>query len=413
VAAQLIVRPSSARQYQWALADAGIISDIQTGGLDSLAEFVAPYGRLPATYLVSGFDVLFRSVPFTEKERKHLTKTIPYTLEDELLGDVDDLHMVLGKPGEGRVYVAAIDEGQFAGDLDALQDAGVFPTLALPEQAVLLSSVVAESSGWLLYQYNDRLILRVDSDTIYCLEPSMVPSVCAIVTDEFAELPPSIEAYYEDEQQWQEALIHIPESLQHLITAQKKAPFSLIVDTTKAATGFNFLQGAFAQSQEWSKVWKQWQSLAIFAALTLVLHLGLMFVENRGLQAENDRLLAEIEQIHREVLPRGKIVDSRKQLQNELNRLQGGGEAGLGLLEILMGAGKAVSAAEGLDINSMNFDANNGELRFDVVVNNFQEVEKIKSGIEANGLTYELLNSNAQGDKLRARIRIKQDASNG
>lgn len=435
----------SATRYQWCRVSNTEKGELQEGSLGDLSEDIKQHERVPVVFIYSGFDSIFRQVSFSDKERKHLAKTIPFTLEDELLGDIEDLHWVISKPHGNIAYASAVDKAQFSEAIADLAEIGIKPVFSICEQVLLLAiakqsgsvdslssdgpsgveasgsddenalpntageqtRALTEQSTWRLYQTQSHLLLDVPEQGFFCIEPVLLESTLSILTQGFTKLPRLIQCHYEQAEQWSQLQAKIPDQLHPLLVKEKCHAFSWLYHNRGLMSDHNLLQGEFAQAKEWKKVWKQWRKVAIVAGVAIVAHLGLMVAQNSQLAAKQEALQVELQQVHRKVLPRGKIVNTRAQFKNELAKLQGS-DVGVKFLPLLEKAGVAMNQAQGLKINTMNYDTNNSEIRFDILVKNFQQVETIKTGVQKAGLTYQLQNSNAQGDQLRARIKIKQ-----
>lgn len=430
----------SVTHYQWCRVSNAEKGELQEGSLSDLSEDIKQHERVPVVFIYSGFDSVFRQVTFSDKERKHLAKTIPFTLEDELLGDIEDLHWVISKPKGNIAFASAVEKTQFSQALEELAEVGIRPAFSICEQVLLLAianqsaglnslsgddssepnddntlpdtpgqqlSTSAEQLPWRLYQTQSHVLLDVPEQGFFCIEPVLLESTLSILTDGSTKLPKLIQCYYEQAEQWSQLQTKIPDQLHPLLVREKCHAFSWLYHNRALINDHNLLQGEFAQAKEWRKVWKQWRKVAIVAGIAIAAHFGLTIAQNSQLAAKQESLQAQLQQIHRTVLPRGKIVNTRAQFKNEIAKLQGGA-VGVKFLPLLEKAGVAMNQAQGLKINTMNYDTNNSEIRFDILVKNFQQIETIKTGVQQAGLTYQLQNSNAQGEQLRARIKIKQ-----
>lgn len=382
-----------------------VINDVEqsqsfSAELEEIAQRLQSLSRSVVTLLIPGLDAVYRSVEFGEKESKHLAKTIPYSLEDDLLGEVEETHMVLAKPQAQQVMVSAVETEYLESLLEQCQQQGIDINACYPEQALL------GAKPWSLYCCSDVYFLVLDEQRIYALDADCLSVALANVTDQFANLPSDIRLVLLAEQDAEEVLNLLPSSLHHLLQIENSSYAELMQTGISQNKAVSFLQGIYAPVQAWAQMWQFWRGLAILTLVVLVLQIGIKTAQNQQLKDENQSLLAEQKQLVREVFPRGKVVLPKRQLENELKRLQGG-TSDASFMSFLYASGQMLEQADGLEINNINYDATKGELRLDILTASFSELDKAKEALAAQGYELVLQNSNAQDEKLRARIVIK------
>ena len=120
MASTLIIRaiPQS-DSFEWAALSEGSSGESMRGTLSQLAATVREFtAHVQLVFLVPAVDALVRVFDFTEKERKHVMKTIPYMLEEDLLGEADDLHFVHGNDFVRRTRLEDEDLTVFTRNVD-------------------------------------------------------------------------------------------------------------------------------------------------------------------------------------------------------------------------------------------------------------------------------------------------------
>ena len=127
--------------YRWFLGSDDALSYQEfTGGKAELADFVKSYQDIKRWILmIPGVDCLMKQLSFGEQERKHILKAIPYLLEETVLSDVDELHLVTGKAEKNHIDVIAIEEQKLADSLEELESIGITPQYCFAEQTLLLA----------------------------------------------------------------------------------------------------------------------------------------------------------------------------------------------------------------------------------------------------------------------------------
>ncbi len=387
-------------QYLWSVLSESAGIEPETGSLADLKQWLGDES-CQLVFLAPAADILVREIGFSERERKHVLKTVPYLLEESVIGDVDELHIITDKPASNTVQVAAVEQDKMAEWLNLFEQAGLGLSQCLPEQLVL-----TPSQSWSLFYYDHQYLFRDAEGKLHAIDESTIDLAMHIATEQFAALPTSISVLAINQLDADRALAELPDPLKHLVALSVK-PFSMLAfEGLSGASVWNLLQGRFAHTAKWSAIWRQWQAVVIVLGIALVVHVGVSVSQYQTLDGLNLSLRQDIETVHRSIFPKGQIVDPRRQMENELKRLQGGG-GGEGFVYQLVKVGGVMAGAEGLELNSITYDEKNGDIRVDLLVQSFQEVEKIRTGVEQLGMEAELLNSNAQGEKLRARLRIK------
>jgi type II secretory pathway component PulL len=70
--------------------------------------------------------------------------------------------------------------------------------------------------------------------------------------------------------------------------------------------------------------------------------------------------------------------------------------------------GGVVATMPGTTISTMNYNEKGDEMRMYIVAGDFEGVERLRSRINEAGLDAVMENSSAQGDKVRARLRVSE-----
>ena len=92
-------------EFQWYVTSSEAVkSEVHQGSLEDLGEYYRLFETVENWILVApAIDTAYRTIEFTEKEKKHINKALPYLLEEDLLTEADDLHYVSDKPAATSV----------------------------------------------------------------------------------------------------------------------------------------------------------------------------------------------------------------------------------------------------------------------------------------------------------------------
>jgi len=168
---------------------------------------------------------------------------------------------------------------------------------------------------------------------------------------------------------------------------------------------FNLLQGDFAVRLPLARWWKQWRAVAAVIGLAFCVQLAATYAEFASLQRQNTALRLAVEQSYRKAYPRGAMVDAQKQLSRQLSALRGSSQAS-GFVSLMHRVGEVISSHPGTSIASINYNDKGDEIRMNITASDFEAVDDIRSSLNRAGLSAKMESSNAQGDQVRARMRI-------
>ncbi|GAL14709.1 general secretion pathway protein L [Vibrio astriarenae] len=318
--------------------------------------------------LLSATDVALNRVEIPKGASRQFESMLPFLLEDELAQDVDDLHFtILSKKGD-EAWVSAVALDWFEQVLEKCRTLGfdvkkVMPdALALPTNEDGLSAVQL-GNEWLVKKGSD-LGAVVPSDWLALTAQSdWVKSA-----DEYLPLQaytPLPELSLAEGQEWHNAPAELPMQL-----LSNQAIISKV----------NLLTGAFKQSSSIMKHWKVWQKAAIAAGVLLVVLMGQYVLEIQRYESQASAYRAESERIFRDLTGKSRIPTTsylRREMESEIARLSGGaGEDSL--LNWFSNLSSSLGAKPDIQMQSLRFDSNRGEVRLVAQGADFQSFEKAR-----------------------------------
>jgi type II secretion system protein L len=382
-------------------------------GDDDQVSWSAPYAASPLHGTVQAFaaeskaqaadlvlvvpaqKVLLQQVAFEAHERKLLRQTVPYSLEEHLIDDVDTLHFALGPSAGAQVPVAIIDKRWLNAWLEQCRQAGLDIKRVLPEQLLL----PYREHCWTLCVGPERWVVRVGAYRGFAMEPENATLALQLLLDGAAELPRQL--LVQSKEPLENLLPQLPELLRGIVE---------VVDKNDAVPMDNpiidFLQGAFARTLPWRRWWLQWRTAAIVFAIAVVVHVIAGGVQHYRLNKQNIALRQQIEAVYRTVEPRGVVNDPELQLRRKLQALQS--HQGGSVLPLLQQVGGALKTIDGIAVQNLTYSEHQGELRVSLSANAFKDVEAVRVAIANTGLNAQLVGSNTDGDKTRAQLRITE-----
>ena len=108
---------------------------------------------------------------------------------------------------------------------------------------------------------------------------------------------------------------------------------------------------------------------------------------------------------YRKAYPKGAVVDAEKQLRRQLDALRGSAQTG-GFVSLMERVGRVIASKPGTTIASVNYNDKGNEMRMNIVAADFEAVEQVRAEINKAGLQAVMESSSAQGERVRARLRV-------
>mgnify|MGYP001827139296 CR=1 FL=1 len=352
--------------------------------------------RLLAWFAVPGEDVRLAHLTVTAEEKKHVGKSLPFMLEEEVAADIDELHFA-SRPMAGNALAVAITTRENMEQWQALLDAFSGINQWVPETLLL----PWQDGEWTLLLEDGRAVVRTGEAEGFCIERDMLPSLLTAARVSGGE--PQAIIIYGEEQAADTALV--PEELRDRIQWRQGNFYSALLLSDLSDAPLNLLQGGYAQRLPLRRWWQQWRAVAAVFAVAFGLQLVATYVDYLGLKRENLALRAAVEESYRKAFPRGAVVDAEKQLQRQLDALRGSGQTG-GFVSLMSRVGAAIEGNPGTRIASINYSDRADEMRMNIVAQDYEAVEQVRAAINGAGLQAVMESSSAQGDRVRARLRV-------
>ncbi|TDG15040.1 type II secretion system protein GspL [Seongchinamella unica] len=351
--------------------------------------------KLTPVFAVPGEDLRLLSLQIAAEERRHLASSLPFMLEEELSEDVSELHFA-SVARDKLDYAVAVCSRQNMAEYQRLLDKFPGVNQWLPEPLLL----PWKPGEWSLVLEGDRAIVRLGECEGFSVEREML-SLMLDAARASAEQPTAIVVYGQD-QTADSALL--PEELQPLLQWRQGDLYTAMLVAELPARPLNLRQGAWAVRLPLERWWQQWRIAVVLFAAAIAVQMLATWSDYRQLEQENLALRGAVQESYRKAFPRGAVVDAEKQLQRQLDTMTGSSQSS-GFVGLVARVGEVVAAGEG-SIVSINYNNKAAEIRLNLLAADYEAVERIRSGFAKDGLQATLENSSAQGDQVRARMRV-------
>ena len=354
--------------------------------------------RLAPCFAVPGADVRLLRVSLNAEERKHVGKSLPFMLEEQVAEDIEQLHFASVALDKLELAVAICQVDRMRAWQALLENVpGI--RLWLPEPLLL----PWRAGEWCVVLEGDDAIVRYDECGGFTVERELLPAMLAGL--QASQVEPAAVVFYGREQAADLALL--PAQLRDKTQWRRGNLYSALLLGEPPQPPLNLLQGRFAVRLPVARWWREWRAVAAVFAVAFGLQLAATWVDYRTLERENLALRSAVESSYRKAYPKGAVVDAETQLRRQLGSLRGSGEAS-GFVHLVEQVGAVVAGSAGTSIESINYNFSDrgGEMRMNIVAADFEAVERVRADINKAGLEAVMESSSAKGDQVRARLRV-------
>ena len=389
---------------------------IEHGDLQAAAD---ASGDKQVIALVPGTNVLRAIIDIPIRNQAKLLQAIPFAMEDQLAGDIEELHFAIGKRNENdQVPVAVVERLKMEAWLEQIS-------------AVGLNLIGVYSDGDALGEMPNTTILLVEAQRVTLRDATGhvaatdIDSIDALISvwlnqhqlTEAEELPPPINLFIYVTPDCESAIQPVidrlrpkVETLETLVLPDGGLP--RLAAQSIVAPGINLLYGAYARRSTYGGYWPVWRASAALLAGLFIILLGFKIFEISNLNKQVAQLDQTIEQAIHYLFPEVReIRDARALFDSKLRGLGAINPAATsgGFLDTLDQVANAIGPknAATATIESINYRSGIMELR--IVAPNVEALDKIREAIAKDaGLQAEIQSANPDGDKVRGRMQIKR-----
>jgi len=373
----LTVRLSSQKEATipwlvWSSTQQEVIASGEISGWDQLSELSSYAEQRQTLVLISASDVVLSQVELPAGANRQLESMLPYLVEDEVAQDVDDMHFTILRKTGNVVDVAGIDRNLLQACLSELASIGMDVKRVVPD---VLAVPVGE--GLSALQIGAEWIIRKGEFEGLCVEADWLGlfSQSEWVKDDKAFLPltaytPLPELPLAETQQWQ----FIPSPLvMQLLTEQV------------LQSKHNLLTGEFRPKSSALKYWQIWKKTALAASFLIVVVIAYNLFQTYQYEQQAQAYRAESERIFRVVFPDKQRIPTvsylKRLMDNEISALQGSGD-GAPVLAWFTQLPATLGTISDMQLQSVKFDGNRGEVRLEATSKDFQSFEQARVKLE-------------------------------
>jgi general secretion pathway protein L len=371
------------------------------GSLDEVAQQVTGNRVI---VLVPAIDVLLTKAMVPTQNRKRLATALPYVLEDQLVGDLEDLHFAVGeRQADDQVACAVVSRDRMDTWMQRLREFGIQPDMLIPD----VLTVPKEPHCWAVLRDEDSVLVRTGSQAGFIIELENLEPALQLAVDDAGETKPQqlqiINCNPEGEAFPDLSSLELDEISQDC----QGGVLLQFVRGLNTGEAINLLQGDYSRREQLGKVWRPWWPAAAMLGGLVILQLTMTTVDHFKLKRQSEALKAQIEQIYLSTFPEAKrVVNPRVQMERKLSALRGGSGGGTGFVNLLAGSGGVFKKTNDLELRSVRYK--DGKLDIDLTIKDLQTLDGLKQSLTKDaGLEVEIVSANARNNRVESRLQLR------
>ena len=314
-------------------------------------------------------DIYFTRVELPKNASRKVLAAIPFMIEEELCGDINELFFAQGNRIENAQEVAVVSKKKLKQWQNAFVEADLFCAHLYPDAYCLDVSDTAN-----LVQIDQSLIARLPDGS--CLQGEttwLLPLVLELTHSTETSI-----TCFSDIDNWPE---------------DRKAefnfdllPMQLLLNGALNAK-LNLFQNEFAVKRKGNPTWNKWKLAAALAVIAICANLLVKATEFNNLKSERTLVRQQISSTVKQGFPdMGAYRFLRTAVEKEIVKLEKGG-GNLSMLAMLSRLSGALESS-GIKPQNMRYDSKRSEIRMQSVAQSFEALEKFRR--DAQGLGFEV-----------------------
>lgn len=353
-----------------------------TRGLGSLTDCIDAHPGDQLALVLSAADVQLTSVTLTRKQAKHLQKALPYLLEEQVLGEPEQLWFSVGAAQDSRYPVVICDRAGITLLSRWLEEQGARLTGMAVDAQLLMHRGVPQ-----IVEDGDESLLILDVDQVLAIPAGQIPDTLlalGVDTGDWLRLDDRDELFPALRAGWNDGIELLHSELR-----------------PRARSG----------SAESRLITPEWRNFLALAASVLVVIWVLAWVQAFRYGQLADAQWQEAASLYQTLFPEDRATPRlRAQFESRITQLStGAGGQGGGFPSLMAPVGEALAAARarGVSPQRIQYDERESVLSLDLQAANYEVLEGVREQLEAAGLAAEIANYRNQNDKVAARMNVR------
>lgn len=377
---------------------------VESGALEHLT---LRQDDLNIVVFVPTVEVLLASATVPVKGAQKLAQAVPYALEEQLIDDIEAMHVAIGhQDSNGKVTTAVVSQQRMQTWLQQLNDANIEPDVMVPD-VLALPRINGDWSA--LQLEGDIVCVRSGEQTGFACDAVNLSVMASSHASECETDPDKVQLTNcggdeDDVAEQFKNVFSVP------VTSQpcNGSALAALISGYKSSEVINLLQGTFVRSTRWLSGKQRWLPAAALLLIWVVLQFGINIFQVQQLKSVQADYKNKIEQVFRQTFPDVKRVnDPQKQMAIKLKTLRGatisGGE---GFIELMAKISQVLVKVPAVEIKSMSYK--NAVVDLELELSDLQILENVKeSMLKLPGIKIDVKSSSQRKGKLVSLIQVR------
>lgn len=262
--------------------------------------------------LISTAKISLNYIKIPARSLQQLRQAVPYSLEERLAENIDDLHFAIGKRDkENGVSVAIIKNDFMKQILSTFEQKKLKPSILMPDVLAIPYPI----DGWAILYLNGLALVRTGLQSGFAIEAELLPTILDIALNEIQNNSIKIIWLYQSSHwKWD---LNFPNLVEKTLPDH---PLGLLSNNIEKSNIINLLQGEYRKQSPIQQYIKPLILTAVLAFSLGIVQIVAMFQELQILRQTTNDLSQQIETLYKNTFPQSKkIVNPRAQMAAKLN----------------------------------------------------------------------------------------------
>ncbi len=374
----------------------------------SLSEVTAISAGRHITLLAPGSVASLTKAKVPAVKKNRMAQMIPFTVEDSVADDIDDLHYGVGdRDSNGEVPVAVVCRDMMDFWHDMILDSGIRPHEIFPEQLCL----PLKEAEWSILIDADDVLVRTSVDYGFAIDRQNFVELLSHAINTAGEKAPQMLRVYDFSggSLSLEEMELLPDIEVELVEIDEDdTPLSVMAEESHNTPAISVLTGQYSLQQELSKVWAPWKPTAILFSLLLVAITITSYLNLQSLEQQSLAIKSNIQKVYKEIAgpSKRKIKPGliKKKLKDKLKALESGAGGNKDFIDVLAAVSPALKRQRA-GIESLNY--RKGTLNITATVANTSKSDALENALSIiPGYKSEITSLTPEKNSIKVNVRI-------
>ncbi len=373
----------------------------------SLSEVTAISAGRHITLLAPGSVASLTKAKVPAVKKNRMAQMIPFTVEDSVADDIDDLHYGVGdRDSNGEVPVAVVCRDMMDFWHDMILDSGIRPHEIFPEQLCL----PLKEAEWSILIDADDVLVRTSVDYGFAIDRQNFVELLSHAINTAGEKAPLMLRVYDFSGGTLslEEMELLPDIEVELVEINEdETPLSVMAEESHNTPAISVLTGQYSLQQELSKVWAPWKPTAILFSLLLVAITITSYLNLQSLEQQSLAIKSNIQKTYKEVASSSKKPSPgkiKRLMSKKLKALESGAGGNKDFIDVLAAVSPALKKQRA-GIESLNY--RKGTLNITATVANTSKSDALENALSIiPGYKSEITSLTPEKNSIKVNVRI-------